>query len=235
MDAHEKIITSIKNLINRWNSLCNLPPNVALFGYIVDKLIQEEKDIHVDLEATQAVRKLAPNTIVVVEVESDLYYVNMERNGDIDIYEYFAADCDIQLISDVEALVYYDEMDPCRITESDLKTLRWVLHDGSMQYDIDDIFKIHDDKEEARKKRFEEQRTVSFDLPDEFLLLCEQFDLTPIQALRGFIGDVTGIINYVKHPTIPPRTDGYNSHGSDERDLAEQYWTRTHWSPDVEK
>ena len=240
MDAYEKIINSIKGLINRWNSLCNLPPNVALFGYIVDHLIQEEKDIQVDLVATQAVRKTAPNTILVVKISGEFSFVKMDRHGDIDIYDYYTADCDTQLIPWDKALNYYDEMDPCRITEDDLKTLRFVdvvdnSDDSIMRYDEDDIIDIHVTKELAREKRFEEQRTVCFNLPDEFLLLCEQFDLPPIQALRGFIGDVTGITNYVKHPTIPPRTDGYNSHGSDERDLAEQYWTRTHWSPDVEK
>ena len=42
--------------------------------------------------------------------------------------------------------------------------------------------------------------------------------------LRGFIADVCGLMNYVKLP----REDGYSSHGSDERDYAEQWFDRAY-------
>ena len=46
--------------------------------------------------------------------------------------------------------------------------------------------------------------------------------MKPEVVLRGFIGDLYGIINWSNHP----RADGYGSSGSDERRMAEEYYER---------
>ena len=46
--------------------------------------------------------------------------------------------------------------------------------------------------------------------------------VTPEIVLRGFIADLTGIMNFVSSP----RADGYSSNGSDERDMARAYYER---------
>lgn len=66
------------------------------------------------------------------------------------------------------------------------------------------------------------QNTLAIDLPDEFIELCERDGVTPETVLRGFIGDLCGIISWQR----APRTDGYNSHGSDEREMAYAYYLR---------
>ena len=68
-------------------------------------------------------------------------------------------------------------------------------------------------------------------LPDEFFELCDKYDLEPLTALRGFVADVCGIVSFANNP----RSDGYNSNGSDERDFAAVYFDRAHWSPEVEE
>lgn len=65
---------------------------------------------------------------------------------------------------------------------------------------------------------------ASLEIPQEFRFLCEQYALSPEQALRGFIADACGLHNLC----ILPREDGYTSNGSDERLLASQYWTRAY-------
>ena len=52
--------------------------------------------------------------------------------------------------------------------------------------------------------------------------LCERHQAKPDVVLRGFIADLCGLINWVKEP----RPDGYASHGSDERRLADEYYER---------
>jgi hypothetical protein len=59
-------------------------------------------------------------------------------------------------------------------------------------------------------------------LPAEFVILCANHHTTPERVLRGFIADVSGIINWAANP----REDGYSSNGSDERDLAFAYFDR---------
>ena len=66
------------------------------------------------------------------------------------------------------------------------------------------------------------KRKITLTLPSEFIELCQQDDTTPEQVLRGFISDLCGIVSWAANP----RTDGYNSHGSDERDLARAYYER---------
>jgi hypothetical protein len=63
---------------------------------------------------------------------------------------------------------------------------------------------------------------VTLTLPEEFVILCANHHTSPEIVLRGFIADVSGIINWAANP----RTDGYSSNGSDERDLAFAYFDR---------
>lgn len=65
---------------------------------------------------------------------------------------------------------------------------------------------------------------ITIELPEEFLHLCERDHTTPETVLRGFIGDLCG-------STSPDfdrmgREDGYGSHGSDERNMAWEYYDR---------
>ena len=66
------------------------------------------------------------------------------------------------------------------------------------------------------------KRTVTLKLPPEFIALCEHDDTTPEVVLRGFIGDLCGIMNWANNP----RADGYSSNGSDEREMARAYYER---------
>lgn len=63
---------------------------------------------------------------------------------------------------------------------------------------------------------------ITLQLPPEFIALCERDQVTPETVLRGFIADVTGIMNWARDP----RDDGYSSNGSDERDMAYAYYER---------
>jgi hypothetical protein len=66
------------------------------------------------------------------------------------------------------------------------------------------------------------RRQIKITLPDEFLELCKQDQIEPEFVLRGFIGDLCSIISWASDP----RTDGYNSNGSDERRMAMEYYQR---------
>jgi hypothetical protein len=73
------------------------------------------------------------------------------------------------------------------------------------------------------------RRTLTLKLPDEFIELCRRDGVPPETVLRGFIADLCGITNYAD----APRDDGYASHGSDERDMACEYYERVgypHWN-----
>ena len=63
---------------------------------------------------------------------------------------------------------------------------------------------------------------ITLDLPDEFIDLCKADNIAPEVILKGFIADLTGMMNWSK----APREDGYASHGSDERNMARQYYER---------
>ena len=72
---------------------------------------------------------------------------------------------------------------------------------------------------------------ITLPLPPEFIALCERDQVTPETVLRGFIADVTGIMNWARDP----RTDDYSSNGSDERDMAYAYYQRVgypYWHQD---
>ena len=65
-------------------------------------------------------------------------------------------------------------------------------------------------------------KTVTIELPPEFVELCEADGVEPEIVLRGFIADLCEIRNYAS----APREDGYSSNGSDERMMARQYYER---------
>ncbi len=66
------------------------------------------------------------------------------------------------------------------------------------------------------------KKSLTLKLPDEFIDLCNAHDTTPTIVLRSFIADVSGIIDWCSDP----RTDGYQSGGSDERGKAFEYFQR---------
>jgi len=63
---------------------------------------------------------------------------------------------------------------------------------------------------------------LTLQLPPEFIELCEHDGVTPELVLRGFIADLAEIVSWADSP----RTDGYNSNGSDERRYAMEYYER---------
>ncbi len=73
---------------------------------------------------------------------------------------------------------------------------------------------------------FEPDQTIAVTIrvPPEFVREAKRYQLTPAQLLRGFVGDVAGIHNFINRP----RADGYGSNGSDERDMAEAWIERAY-------
>ncbi|MCP3869805.1 MAG: hypothetical protein GY703_17270 [Gammaproteobacteria bacterium] len=65
-------------------------------------------------------------------------------------------------------------------------------------------------------------KRIVIDLPDEFIALCKEDEIEPETVLRSFIADLCEIISWQSDP----RTDGYNSNGSDERMMARKYYER---------
>lgn len=73
-------------------------------------------------------------------------------------------------------------------------------------------------------------KKLEITLPQEFIDLCERDGVKPEAIIKGFIGDLCGIINWA-HPDpsqgrMPRPKDGYSSHGSDERRMAQEYFDR---------
>ena len=66
------------------------------------------------------------------------------------------------------------------------------------------------------------KQSITIELPDEFISLCEADNIEPILVVRGFIADLCGIMNWAHSP----RQDGYGSNGSDERMKAQEYYQR---------
>lgn len=71
-------------------------------------------------------------------------------------------------------------------------------------------------------KRTTQPVCLTLPLPEEFITLCQRDGVTPETVLRGFIADVSGIVSWARDP----RSDGYNSNGSDERLMAQDYYYR---------
>jgi len=59
-------------------------------------------------------------------------------------------------------------------------------------------------------------------IPNEFIEFCEDNHTTPKEVLHGFIADLLGLDNYIQSP----RLDNLGRNGSDECDLAEEYFRR---------
>jgi len=66
------------------------------------------------------------------------------------------------------------------------------------------------------------EKKIEIDLPDEFVEICRSDGVEPETVLRGFIADLAEIHNWANNP----RSDGYDSNGSDERQLANEYYRR---------
>ncbi len=66
------------------------------------------------------------------------------------------------------------------------------------------------------------KNSLKIELPEEFINLCSVNCTNPEEVLRGFIADVSQIMNWASDP----REDGYSSNGSDERRLAWEYFER---------
>ncbi len=66
-------------------------------------------------------------------------------------------------------------------------------------------------------------KSIRIELPSEFTELCSRDKTTPEEVLRGFIADLCRISTFA---SAPQRDDGYQSNGSDERELVWQYYER---------
>ena len=229
-------LESVENTEKSCLKICNdvLAANPELDGAALFDAITAAlpgAGVTVDVEATASLRSNHPNGVAVVDFgEGERDMIEFLQPGEFDISQYILGEEIRNLLSEIEAIDRF-QLDEITVTTEDLAALRYVIRDGVKFYDSDDVFDLHDAKEEARAARFDEQRAVTFDLPNEFLLLCEQYGLTPVEALRGFIADVCGIENYIANP----REDGYNSNGSDERQMARAYFDRANWRPEVEE
>jgi hypothetical protein len=69
------------------------------------------------------------------------------------------------------------------------------------------------------------KRAVPLKLPAEFIALCRRDQVQPEDVLRGFIADLCELVSWASNP----RTDGYASNGSDERQYAQDYYDRVGW------
>lgn len=67
-------------------------------------------------------------------------------------------------------------------------------------------------------KDFPENKELTITVPDQFMAFCAENMVNPIDVLCGFVGDLTGVVGGDLGKCI--------SNGSDERDLAEQYFLR---------
>ena len=63
---------------------------------------------------------------------------------------------------------------------------------------------------------------ITLELPPEFIEVCKADGIEPGLVLRGFIADLAEIVSWANRP----RTNGYNSNGSDERRMAREYYER---------
>jgi len=70
----------------------------------------------------------------------------------------------------------------------------------------------------------DETEEVTLRIPPEFIRECKRYQRSPAELLRGFVGDLAGITNFVKNP----RADHYTSNGSDERNYAEAWIERAY-------
>ena len=189
------------------------PTDPALFDRITGRLAVA--GVSIDQDATASARTESPNVIAVFaweeEGEHGLFYIE-EIDGEIEIYDYHGK-VDAYLVSlEKYADSYGDEI---AITQADVAVLRFIERDGQRWFSDSDIDTIHARKIEEKRARRESMRNVALVLPDEFLELCEEVKQQPADIIRGFIADLCRLYG-----------PEYNSHGSDERDMAEAYFDR---------
>lgn len=67
-------------------------------------------------------------------------------------------------------------------------------------------------------KDFPENNELTITVPDQFMAFCTENMVNPMDVLCGFVGDLTGIVGVDMGTCF--------TNGSDERDLAEQYFLR---------
>ena len=70
----------------------------------------------------------------------------------------------------------------------------------------------------------DETIAVTVRVPPEFVREATRVQRSPEEVLRGFVGDLAGVQNFV----ICPRADHYGSNGSDERQYAENWLDRAY-------
>jgi len=70
----------------------------------------------------------------------------------------------------------------------------------------------------------ENTQPLQLAVPSEFTDLCESRGLVAQEVLEGFIADLCGLMSYM----VCPREDGYSSNGSDERELASEWFDRAY-------
>lgn len=187
----------------------------AAFDSLTAQLV--EAGIPVDEERTRTVRELSPNAVAVfVDEDEQMNYILWDSaGGEFNIFSYDDGLQIVGLLSAEEALKRYDFDDEAPLAPQDLAPLRFIVKDGIRYYDSDDVYQVQRKKEEAREARREELRTVTLTLPDAFLNLCEECKVEPAEVLRGFVADLCWL-----------EQGEYITRGSDERDLAKQYFER---------
>lgn len=186
----------------------------AAFTALTAQLV--EAGIPVDEERTRAVREQSPNTVAVfVDEYEQPNYIHWDTAGaSFVIYGYYDDPQIVNLCTEEQALMSYDG-DEAPLSPEDLAPLRSIVKDGVTHYDSDDVDLVHHRKLEERKRRRDEARTITLSLPDKFLNLCEECKVEPAQVLRGFVADLCRL-----------EEGDYITNGSDERDLASQYFDR---------
>ena len=189
-------------------------PDPALFDRITGQLAAA--GVAIDLAATASARTESPNVIAVFELEDAgerwLNYIETIA-GEVDIYEYYGK-IEVELAT-LEKYAGYNYDDYIRITKADVAGLRYIERAGQPWYDENELDTIHARKDEERRARREAMSKVALVLPPEFLDLCEEVKQEPAAILQGFIADLCHLYG-----------EEYNSHGSDERDMAEAYFDR---------
>jgi len=211
MDNTEGFIDQVTELCRAAAASVDMTETSA-FDSIVVRL--GEAGINIDADGTRDARATSPNTLAVIEdPDEGLDFIQWDGGADFTVYGYEKGALLAELCSEAAALEDFF-MDP-PLSLEDLEPLRFVLQDGVKHYDVDDVYLVHEKKVEARKKKREETRAVSLSLPDEFMDLCDECKVDPTAVLRGFIADLCHL-----------ETRPYITSGSDERDMAEQYFER---------
>lgn len=76
----------------------------------------------------------------------------------------------------------------------------------------------------------DDTEAVTIRVPKDFFRVCRRYKSTPKDVLSGFIADIINAQNYLTYP----RADGYQSHGSDEREYANSWLLRAYGHDEVD-